>query len=88
MLALTRSVAAEFGPDGIRCNAVAPGIVLTKWVQKNMSPWVERQADHTPLRRLGRPEDIAAAIAFLASDDASFVTGEALTISGGLYMHP
>jgi 3-oxoacyl-[acyl-carrier protein] reductase len=88
LLALTRSVAAEFGPDGIRCNAVAPGIVLTKWVQKNMSPWVERQADHTPLRRLGRPEDIAAAIAFLASDDASFVTGEALTISGGLYMHP
>ena len=88
LLALTRSVAAEVGPDGIRCNAVAPGIVLTKWVEKNMSAAVSRQADHTPIRRLGKPEDIAAGIAFLASDDASFVTGEALTISGGLYMHP
>jgi len=65
LLALTRAVAAESGPDGIRCNAVAPGIVLTKWVEKNM-PGVTRQADHTPLRRLGKPEDIAATIAFLA----------------------
>jgi 3-oxoacyl-[acyl-carrier protein] reductase len=87
LLALTRSVASEAGPDGIRCNAVAPGIVLTKWVEKNMSDAVARQADHTPMRRLGKPEDIAAAIAFLASDDASYITGEALTISGGLYMH-
>lgn len=87
MLALTRAVAAEAGPDGIRCNAVAPGIVLTKWVEKNMAG-VSRQADHTPLRRLGKPEDIAATIAFLASDDASFITGEAITVSGGLYMHP
>jgi NAD(P)-dependent dehydrogenase (short-subunit alcohol dehydrogenase family) len=87
LLALTRSVAAEVGPDGIRCNAVAPGIILTKWVEKNMGGSVARQVDHTPLRRLGKPEDVAAGIAFLASDDASFVTGEALTISGGLYMH-
>jgi 3-oxoacyl-[acyl-carrier protein] reductase len=87
LLALTRAVAAESGPDGIRCNAVAPGIVLTKWVEKNM-PGVTRQADHTPLRRLGKPEDIAATIAFLASDDAAYITGEAITVSGGLYMHP
>ena len=87
MLALTRAVASEVGPDGIRCNAVAPGIVLTKWVEKNM-PGVSSQAEHTPLRRLGKPEDIAATIAFLASDDASFITGEAITVSGGLYMHP
>jgi len=87
LLALTRAVAAEAGPEGIRCNAVAPGIVLTKWVEKNMAG-VSRQADHTPLRRLGKPDDIAATIAFLASDDASFITGEAITVSGGLYMHP
>src|SRR3984957_18362119 len=79
LLALTRAVAAESGPDGIRCNAVAPGIVLTKWVEKNM-PGVTRQADHTPLRRLGKPEDIAATIAFLASDDAAYITGEAITV--------
>ena len=87
MLALTRAVAAEGGTNGIRCNAVAPGIVLTKWVEKNM-PGVAHQADHIPLRRLGKPEDIAATIAFLASDDASFITGEAITVSGGLFMHP
>jgi len=87
MLALTRTVAAEVGPDGIRCNAVAPGIILTKWVEKNMGG-IAREADRTPMRRLGKPEDIAAAIAFLASDDASFITGEALTVSGGYYMHP
>ena len=87
LLALTRAVATESGPEGIRSNAVAPGIVLTKWVEKNM-PGISRQAEHTPMRRLGRPEDIAATIAFLASDDASFITGEAITVSGGLYMHP
>ncbi len=87
MLALTRTVASEVGPDGIRCNAVAPGIILTKWVEKNMTG-IAREADRTPMRRLGKPEDIAAAIAFLASDDASFITGEALTVSGGYYMHP
>ncbi len=87
MLALTRAVASEAGPDGIRCNAVAPGIVLTKWVEKNM-PGVQRQAEHIPMRRLANPNDIAATIAFLASDDASYITGEAITVSGGLYMHP
>ena len=55
MLALTRAVASEAGPDGIRCNAVAPGIVLTKWVEKNM-PGVQRQAEHIPMRRLAQPE--------------------------------
>jgi 3-oxoacyl-[acyl-carrier protein] reductase len=87
LLALTRAVASEAGPDGIRCNAVAPGIVSTKWVEKNI-PNVQRQAEHIPMRRLARPEDIAATIAFLASDDASYITGEAITVSGGLFMHP
>ncbi len=87
LLALTRAVASEGGPDGIRCNAVAPGIVLTKWVEKNM-PGVQKQAEHTPLRRLGKPEDIAATIAFLASEEASYITGEAITVSGGMFMHP
>ena len=87
MLAMTRVVAAEAGPQGIRCNAVAPGIVFTKWVEKNM-PGVERQAANIPMRRLAKPEDIAATIAFLASDDASYITGEAITVSGGLFMRP
>ena len=87
LLALTRAVAAEGGKDGIRCNAVAPGVVLTKWVEKNM-PGVQKQAERIPLLRLGKPEDIAATIAFLASADASYITGEVITVSGGMYMHP
>ncbi|HEY6419459.1 MAG TPA: SDR family NAD(P)-dependent oxidoreductase [Candidatus Binataceae bacterium] len=86
LLALTRTVAAEAGPDGVRCNAVAPGVVRTRFVEKYIDR-LESLAKGTPLRRLGTPEDVAALIAFLASDDASFITGEVVTVSGGLYMH-
>lgn len=86
LLALTREVAQEAGPDGVRCNAVAPGIIRTKFVEKFIDR-VAKEADRTPLRRLGKPEDVAAVIAFLASEDAAFITGEAITVSGGLYMH-
>lgn len=82
---LTRSVASEMGPFGIRCNAVAPAITESKWLDKNrerMMPNIER----TPLRRFGRAEDIANAIAFLISDESSFITGEAIAVSGGWYM--
>jgi NAD(P)-dependent dehydrogenase (short-subunit alcohol dehydrogenase family) len=86
LMSLTRSVAAEAGPDGVRCNAVAPGVVLTRFVEKYIQR-LDALTHQTPLRRLGKPEDIDALIAFLASDDASFITGEIVTISGGLYMH-
>jgi 3-oxoacyl-[acyl-carrier protein] reductase len=88
VLALTRTVAAEAGPDGVRCNAIAPGMILTKWVEIH---WKEiggdKMAKECPMRRGGQPEEVAAVTCFLASDDASYITGEAVTVSGGWYMH-
>jgi NAD(P)-dependent dehydrogenase (short-subunit alcohol dehydrogenase family) len=84
---LTRTVAREAGPFGVRCNAVAPGLVWTRFMEKfeeQFRPEVER----TPLRRWGTPEDVAGVVLFLASDLSAFITGEALTVSGGWYMHP
>ena len=83
--ALTRTIAFEGGPHGVRCNAVAPGIITSKFVEKYRDDF-EREVRRTPLRRLGSPEDIANAIAFLLSEQSSFITGETLNVSGGWYM--
>lgn len=83
---LTRTVAREAGPYGVRCNVVAPGLIWTRFMEKyeeQFRPEVER----TPLRRWGTPEDVADVVLFLASDQSRFITGEALTVSGGWYMH-
>jgi 3-oxoacyl-[acyl-carrier protein] reductase len=83
---LTRQMASEYGPRGIRCNAVAPGLVetaLTADKLRNDAKFRRIWVDGTPWHRLGRPEDIAAAIAFLASADAEFINGHTLVIDGG-----
>ena len=85
---LTRAVAAEAGPDGVRVNAVCPGITETAMVTDDRSEeeWndlASQMAEEYPLRRLGRPEDIANAMLFLASDEAGWITGETLVIDGG-----
>jgi NAD(P)-dependent dehydrogenase (short-subunit alcohol dehydrogenase family) len=86
LFALTRTVAFEGGPHGVRCNAVAPGIIRSRFVDRYAG--LQREIDRTPLRRLGEPEDIANVIAFLCSDESSFVTGETINASGGWYMRP
>ncbi|MCP4909054.1 MAG: SDR family oxidoreductase [bacterium] len=82
---LTRSVAIEGGPHGIRCNAVAPGFVESKFLDANRERLVS-QIEATPLRRFARPEEIAEVVTFLASDAASFMTGEIVNVSGGWRM--
>ena len=82
---LTRTVAAEAGPHGVRCNAIAVGIVLTKFVERHLDT-LGREIERTPLRRLGRPEEIAAVVAWLVSEESSFVTGATINASGGWYM--
>jgi NAD(P)-dependent dehydrogenase (short-subunit alcohol dehydrogenase family) len=85
---LTRAVAAEVGPAGVRVNAVCPGVTETPMPRRGRSDeeWDElasRMAEHYPLRRLGRPEDVANAMLYLASDEADWVTGQALVVDGG-----
>lgn len=84
----TKSIAAEAGPDGVRVNAVCPAVTETPLAKRGKTDeeWQEledRMADNYPLRRLGRPEDVANGIAFLASDDAAWITGHTLVIDGG-----
>lgn len=86
IIALTRSLAVDYAKDRITVNAIAPGLILTEMSKRNLDtkPWFRQvMYDATPLRRMGQPEDIAGAAAFLASDDAGFVTGHVLTVDGG-----
>jgi NAD(P)-dependent dehydrogenase (short-subunit alcohol dehydrogenase family) len=84
LVALTRHIATRWGKDGIRCNAVAPGFVLTEQVEHNV-PQAERDmvlsVNKSP--RHGRPEDIAATVAFLLSDDAEWINGQMHLVNGG-----
>ncbi len=85
VLGLTYSLAGDLGPEGITVNAVAPGLVLdTEFFGDRMTEErLARTVAQTPMRRPGRPRDIAAAVYYLASEDASFVTGEVLHVNGG-----
>jgi len=82
---LTKQLAIEFGPLGIRVNAVAPGVVRTPLTASyfDRPDWVRRMAEAYPLGRVAEPEEVASVILFLASDEASFVTGTILPVDGG-----
>jgi len=86
LIGLTKTVARELASRNITCNAVAPGFIATAMTDKMTEEAKAKLAGSIPLERLGAPEDVAAAVAFLASEEASYVTGTVLNVSGGLYM--
>jgi 3-oxoacyl-[acyl-carrier protein] reductase len=86
LVGLTKSVARELASRNITCNAVAPGFIATAMTDKMTDAAREGLSGQIPLERLGTPDDVAAAVAFLASDEASYITGTVVNVSGGLYM--
>ncbi|GAA2410006.1 SDR family NAD(P)-dependent oxidoreductase [Actinomadura vinacea] len=89
MVGLTKSLALEFGPSGVTVNTIPPGFIDTPMTRRNdargrLGPGgIEEAIARTPVRRAGRPEDIAAACAFLVSDEAGYVTGQVFGVNGG-----
>jgi 3-oxoacyl-[acyl-carrier protein] reductase len=86
LIGLTKATARELASRSITCNAVAPGFVLTELTKDLAQEWQDRITEQTPLGRFGTPEEIANAVAFLASDDAAYITGQVLGVDGGLVM--
>lgn len=86
LIGLTRSLAAELAPSHIRVNCVAPGVIRTDMLDELPEELLPQLAEQTPLGRLGTPEDIAAAVAFLADPAAGFITGQVLTCDGGFIL--
>jgi 3-oxoacyl-[acyl-carrier protein] reductase len=85
LIAFTKSVAREMGPRNITINAVAPGFIITGMTDKLPSERKEAILAMIPLQRFGQPEDVAELVAFLASEKAGYITGQAITIDGGAF---
>lgn len=86
VIGMTKTWAKELGKKGIRVNAVAPGFIMTPMTEKMPEKVLEMMKEKAPLKSLGYPEDIANAYAFLASDEARFITGAVLSVDGGIVM--
>ena len=86
IIGLTKALARELGSRGVRANAVAPGYITTRLTDMISEEMRQLMLTNTPLGRLGSPEEIAGAVRFLCSDEASFITGEVLLVDGGLGM--
>ncbi|WP_245640037.1 3-oxoacyl-ACP reductase FabG [Moraxella oblonga] len=82
----TRSLAREIGSRGVTVNCVAPGFIETDMTDELDERLISSMLDAVPVGRMGQPHEVAAAVAFLASDDASYITGEVLAVNGGMHM--
>ena len=84
VIGMTKVWARELGKDGIRVNAIAPGFIKTKMTDQMPEKVIQMMSDKVPLKRWGKPEDVANAYTFLASDQASYITGSVLNVDGGV----
>jgi NAD(P)-dependent dehydrogenase (short-subunit alcohol dehydrogenase family) len=87
IISMTRYIATQHGRSKIRCNAISPGLILDDELERKLPEMCAATARHVLLPRHGRPEDIAAMVAFFASDDSSFVTGQLIACDGGMLAH-
>jgi 3-oxoacyl-[acyl-carrier protein] reductase len=86
LIGLTKALAQEMGSRNITVNAIAPGFIETDMTQKLSDELKDNMVGHIALKRIGKPEDVAAAVRFLASEEAGYITGHVLNVNGGLYM--
>jgi 3-oxoacyl-[acyl-carrier protein] reductase len=86
LIGMTMAIAREVGSRNITCNAIAPGFIETPMTAALGDEFKQNAAKQIPIGRVGTPEDVAAAVAFLASDDASYITGHVLSVNGGMLM--
>jgi 3-oxoacyl-[acyl-carrier protein] reductase len=86
LIGLTKCLALELASRSVTANAIAPGFIETDMTAVLTDEQKQKMLEHIALKRLGKPEDIAAAVKFLASDDASYITGHVLKVNGGMYM--
>lgn len=84
---ITQQIAIQYAKDGVRCNAVLPGMIATDAVASNMPEEFQKSfLSHVPLNRMGKPEDIANAVSFFASEDSAYITGCIMEVSGGYHL--
>ena len=86
LLGMTRTLAREYASRGITVNAVAPGFIETDMTAELPDAAKQGIIDQTPLGRIGRPEEVAAAVVFLASEEASYITGQVVRVNGGMHV--
>lgn len=87
IIALTKYVATQYGRQGIRCNSVSPGLILTETLRRSAPEYIDILSRHVLTQRLGAPKDIAALVAYLASDEAGYINGENIACDGGHFAH-
>jgi len=86
LLGLTKALADQLGPYGIRVNAIAPAMIETRMIKWRPRELMQATIEKIPLNRLGTVQETAALIAYLASDDAGFITGSVVDLNGGMYL--
>ncbi len=86
MISFTKSLARELAPFGIRVNALVPGLIDTEMVKKMPKEMLNRILEMTPLKRIGKPEEVAMVVTFLVNEEAGYITGQVIRVDGGLSM--